>query len=754
VQKDLLMTYENPLFAQAELRTVRGSTIERNKMSTKTLRKRISLVAVAALGAGVISVAPASAAATQYALTGLSTTLTTAVGSAVSTTIRLTTTGVPTDTAVVTDTLTLVSKPGDSSVALNTSATHAATKATLTTAASGDATYGNAVGATAGQIVKTTVAVATVAASNLTVGTFAITPDKPGVYQYKITPVVSVADAGATTADSAVTITIYAGYSGADTVNVNTAFMTQGAAITTSATAVAGGLATVRVTNFEDTAADAYYNVAVTGGTLTAVAGSANIDKDAADNAGFNLANGSSLAGGINFYVDSAATVSDYVDLQVSSATAGTVTITVTGFNSSTGIGTVHSAPSVTFGAASSTDATAAKSTIYAVATHNTQATVASAALVAVSKTAGTDAAAFSVVVNDGYGNPISGDIVSATVSGPGLIIGAAGTNGTATPNARVATATTNSSGQVYFNLDADGTAGVSTITFAVGTTTLGTKTVSFYGSAAKYTASTVLNAIPGTATTDAVVVSAVDAAGIAIPSATIYAFSSDVTIASVETSDTTATTAAAEANIGDPAAYVAAKAIGTAGFTVTPVAGTLKDSVTITFGNASTIALSTVTTTAVVKIGGVMASTVTLTTDKATYAPGEKMVLTLTFKDSLGRLTGTNVGTTVVGAFTSSSSLGGETLWVAGAQATKLGVATKTVYAPLASGSITVTGVTGTDAAYLATAATKLAVTATANVSANTETAALTLLINSLIKKINALSTLVAKIQKKLGVK
>jgi hypothetical protein len=62
VQKDTLMTYEKGLFAQADLRKLRGSTIERKIMSTKTIYKRIALVAVASLGAGLLSVAPANAA--------------------------------------------------------------------------------------------------------------------------------------------------------------------------------------------------------------------------------------------------------------------------------------------------------------------------------------------------------------------------------------------------------------------------------------------------------------------------------------------------------------------------------------------------------------------------------------------------------------------------------------------------------------------------------------------------------------------
>ena len=48
---------------QAEPRIVRGSTTERKQMSTKTTFKRVALVAVAALGLGVLSVAPSNAAA-------------------------------------------------------------------------------------------------------------------------------------------------------------------------------------------------------------------------------------------------------------------------------------------------------------------------------------------------------------------------------------------------------------------------------------------------------------------------------------------------------------------------------------------------------------------------------------------------------------------------------------------------------------------------------------------------------------------
>ena len=54
---------------QADLRKFRRSTIERKQMSTKTTFKRIALVAVAALGLGVLSVAPSSATVSAIAVT-------------------------------------------------------------------------------------------------------------------------------------------------------------------------------------------------------------------------------------------------------------------------------------------------------------------------------------------------------------------------------------------------------------------------------------------------------------------------------------------------------------------------------------------------------------------------------------------------------------------------------------------------------------------------------------------------------------
>ncbi len=54
---------------QADLRKFRGSTIERKHMSTKTTFKRVALVAVAALGLGVLASVPSQATVQAHALT-------------------------------------------------------------------------------------------------------------------------------------------------------------------------------------------------------------------------------------------------------------------------------------------------------------------------------------------------------------------------------------------------------------------------------------------------------------------------------------------------------------------------------------------------------------------------------------------------------------------------------------------------------------------------------------------------------------
>ena len=91
-EKDTLITYERALEAQADLRKFRGSTIERKQMSTKTTFKRVALVAVAALGLGLLSVAPSSA--TPIAISVVPSATTSAIKTGETATINLTVSGV------------------------------------------------------------------------------------------------------------------------------------------------------------------------------------------------------------------------------------------------------------------------------------------------------------------------------------------------------------------------------------------------------------------------------------------------------------------------------------------------------------------------------------------------------------------------------------------------------------------------------------------------------------------------------------
>ena len=95
---------------QAESGIVLGSTIERKQMSTKTTFKRIALVAVAALGFGMLSVAPSTAVPQADTLTASALTATAVPGAAAS--VTLTHTYLSTGTSdTVTATVSIVSMP-------------------------------------------------------------------------------------------------------------------------------------------------------------------------------------------------------------------------------------------------------------------------------------------------------------------------------------------------------------------------------------------------------------------------------------------------------------------------------------------------------------------------------------------------------------------------------------------------------------------------------------------------------------------
>ena len=304
-----------------------------------------------------------------------------------------------------------------------------------------------------------------------------------------------------------------------------------------------------------------------------------------------------------------------------------------------------------------------------------------------------------------------------------------------------------------YIAVFPDGNSGVGTITFTGSTSgvALGTKTVTFSGVTLKKfaaptiaaTDSTVINATGANTTTVSVL--AQDDAGNLVSglvpgtasTSDFFAFSSDTAVATVAYSTYSATTGYA--------------------FTVTGVAvGTA----TITFGNASTLAASTIksTASAAIRVGSGTPSDVKVTLDKATYAPGEKMTLTVAILDSTGKnVTGNvsyaNIFTTA--GITANMTLASGTLPITSPIAdysNTTNTKTYTLYAPVTGGTITFSYTGGTALATANQVARTVSATVTDSGATNAAAiASLQTAVASLRTLLVTLTNLVLKIQKKV---
>jgi len=591
---------------------------------------------------------------------------------------------------------------------------------------------------------------ATAAAGTRKVGTISFTPAMGGRYTLRAASAASTAGDAVQAKAIADATTPYWYVAGAGAV------VAASGVGTTTIGAVSGGIATVRF-NTAAKAAGAVYNLTSSGvGSIQTVGngGSTNPAAIAGIAAASDYTQGAKITGSND-------TDSNDVIATVASNVAGTQTLTWTAINSTTGIPTVVATQAITWGAAPVLSV--GNSKVYISAGDDTTTLSADDTTVYLASTAATTTVAnIQVTLNNDANTAFNGQKLTVTVEGPGQFgVDVNSLNGvTADRTNRIYADSSSNAGNTWqIGIAADGTSGTSKFTIKVGDVVVATKSLTFYGSVSAYTATPVLIATAdGNATTDAVVVCAVDSNKNAVPGATIYASSGSTSVAAVATTGTTVSSAVLEdldtgaGSALNPASYQAAKAVGCAGFTVTGVSQTTASSVVLTFRNASTAASSTVTTTATVAVGGVKASSITLTADKASYAAGEKMVLTLTLKDSAGRLIGAGPGVaTLDAALKASASLGGDALFGAD-NATKLGVKTATVYAPLQGGKLTITGETGVAGTYVATSAAGVALSLSPTVS--DPNAGLLTQIDALNAKIVALNALIAKIMKKLAVK
>ena len=294
-----------------------------------------------------------------------------------------------------------------------------------------------------------------------------------------------------------------------------------------------------------------------------------------------------------------------------------------------------------------------------------------------------------------------------------------------------------------------DGTSGPATITITTKNAGTFTKTLNWYGADYKTITAASYRSVIGVgaeATLGAVSATAVDAGGTSYGSAiSVFAYSSDTAVIS---------------NFGTACTYNSTTKAAMCGLT-----GLKAGTANITIRDASTVALSTVASSAVpVRVSQGVATSFTLKTDKASYAPGEKGYLWVTVLDEKGLAmpvltdsvvlatggitstvqTGTGSDTTTATTFSTERSA---------TPASNDPVKVYTFYAPVNGGPIVFSakGATGYSAASVATATT---VTATVTDNAAAALAAVTALattVASLKTLITTLTNLVLKIQKKV---
>ena len=300
-----------------------------------------------------------------------------------------------------------------------------------------------------------------------------------------------------------------------------------------------------------------------------------------------------------------------------------------------------------------------------------------------------------------------------------------------------------------YVYIYPDGNAGKASITVTSASgVLLSTKSVTFAGAATKFGTA----AIPATSasviglsgtTTTIVGAAAQDVDGNVASDATVYAFSSDSTKATVPA--TAITYAAATSNFP---VTVTAVAVGT---------------VTITFGNASTLAASTFKSNAVtVRVGNLPAAAsrnVKVALDKATYAPGEQAKITVTVVDVDGNAVvgGSATDVFAAGGISANATLGSSsdtttatTFDISALTNTKV----YTVYMPFSAGTGKVkfswTGGTGLAVANQVAGSVEVNLTDT-NAANAAAIAALQTSVASLRTLLVTLTNLVLKIQKKV---
>jgi trimeric autotransporter adhesin len=389
---------------------------------------------------------------------------------------------------------------------------------------------------------------------------------------------------------------------------------------------------------------------------------------------------------------NSTANVTHRFGVQFDSATAtnraaGTYTYTVLVKSFAPGLPVVQTTQDIslviTAAATASTVASAANTTAFIGAAGGTN--TADAAISAVA-TAASDVAEIDVTINNAAGGiGVAVDSVTASVAGAGVI----SFDGTSYGKS----ITVNSTGSATIRIRGDGTAGVGTITVTTKAGFSAVKSINFYAAAAKTITASVANPVLATgANPGAIAVTAVDASGTNW-TGQAYIVASTAADALVAGSATTPVACAAWNKDDGILCPVTALTAGTAKFKVI---------------DAATVALATATSNEVtVTVSSNPVASVRIAFDKATYAPFEKAIITITPLDKDGKtLQGaTRNNILATGGITSNIAFGSLSDTLTATQITSAttngtdvfaGSQSRIVYMP-AQGDVTITATGGT---------------------------------------------------------
>jgi len=399
----------------------------------------------------------------------------------------------------------------------------------------------------------------------------------------------------------------------------------------TSATATQIAGATNFATFDVELAASSSYALTVTGGVATCAV---------------NTATGTVFAGNGSAAVSATtSTTAGLVRCTTPTTAAGTITVDLFGFTNGVQNSTRSSRLTITVTVTPVVNTS--YSTLFIASGTNTPSSITNAAKVlapgALVSGASVQAANILVTIKDQNNVAFDARGVTATVSGPGALginADATVTNAAATGRA-VSISSTGADNTAVVTVWNDGTTGVATITLSSGTTTLGTKTVTFYGAVTKLTATQNLKVARASAdgaqlgcsiasctlgssaaNIPAVYIAATDVNGNPVPGLTITSVISNTLViaSSANTQD--------DATAGDGPGYY------NASVTSAPV-GTSGASATVTY--RTTVGTTVISSDPVTFTLGGSTRNSTITLNKATYEPGEAMIVTRTATDSAG---------------------------------------------------------------------------------------------------------------------